>query len=152
MSRLEFFVPGVPQPGGSKRGFNNPKTGRVIITDANPKAASWKDTVSSYALKVPMNREEFSRGPIQVVCTFVMPRPRSHYGTGKNAGKLKPNAPFYHTSKPDSTKLFRSTEDALTGVIWKDDAQVMSMLRKIYGEMPGAYITIYPLEDPPCAN
>ena len=31
---ISFWVPGIPKPAGSKRGFVNRKTGGVIITDA----------------------------------------------------------------------------------------------------------------------
>ncbi len=57
---------------------------------------------------------------------FRMPRPKSHYRTGRNAHLLKSSAPLHHAVKPDLTKLVRSTEDALTGIIWRDDAQVIS--------------------------
>ena len=38
---------------------------------------------------------------------FRFVRPKSHYGTGRNAKKLKPSAPPHHTQKPDATKLLR---------------------------------------------
>ena len=45
--------------------------------------------------------------------------------------------------KPDVLKLARSTEDALTGLIWMDDAQVWEMqILKRYSEGLGADITV----------
>ena len=75
-----------------------------------------------------------------------MPRLKGHYGTGKNAGTLKPSAPLFHTSKPDLDKLVRCIKDALTGIAWKDDAQVsLVCATKVYDEQPGARISIKPL-------
>ena len=35
-------------------------------------------------------------GPVSVTVDFYLPRPKSHYGTGRNAGALKPSAPAEH--------------------------------------------------------
>jgi Holliday junction resolvase RusA-like endonuclease len=64
-------------------------------------------------------------GAVKVTVNFVIQRPKNHYGTGKNSNILKHSAPkMFHTQKPDAAKLYRSTEDALTGILWKDDCQV----------------------------
>ena len=71
--------------------------------------------------------------PLNVEMTFYFPRPKSHYGTGKNVNVLKENAPTHHTKKPDAMKLARAVEDALTGIVWKDDSQVWNcMVQKEY--------------------
>jgi Holliday junction resolvase RusA-like endonuclease len=65
---------------------------------------------------------------------FVLARPRSHYGTGRNADRLRATAPAWPCSRPDATKLLRAVEDALTGVVWRDDGQVVvQTARKVYG-------------------
>ena len=50
----------------------------------------------------------------------------------------------YMTTRPDTSKLVRGAEDALNGVIWKDDAQVITIIAtKAYCDGPGgAVITI----------
>jgi Holliday junction resolvase RusA-like endonuclease len=76
---------------------------------------------------------------------FVMPRPKNHYGRRG----LKPKAPFWHNCRPDCGKLVRALEDALTGTIWKDDAQVVQVIAsKIYGEICGAHIWIKTIHSP----
>ena len=90
-------------------------------------------------------------GPLSVSFSFAMPRPGSHYGTGRNADKLKPSAPAGHTSKPDITKLIRSTEDALKGIAWVDDTQIVSQSAgKMYtnDRRPGCWIMIRPYVEP----
>ena len=82
-------------------------------------------------------------GALRVEFEFVLPRPKGHYGTGKHAGQVKSSAPLYPGVKPDITKLIRSTEDAMKGIAWKDDSQVVTQIgMKRYSESPGALITI----------
>ena len=140
---MKIQVFGIPKPGGSKRGFYNPKSKRVIITDDCAKSRDWKTSVSQVAADsgmVPLS------GPLLLEIIFVFPRPKGHFGTGKNENALKSGAPVYHTVKPDATKLTRSTEDALTGIAWRDDAQVaVQVITKRYampGTPPGAIISI----------
>ena len=86
-------------------------------------------------------------GPVKLELTFFMERTKGHYGTGRNAGKLKASAPRHHTKTPDVLKLARGVEDALTAVIWKDDAQiVLELLSKEYGERPGVWVRITELK------
>lgn len=138
---ITFFVPGIPKPGGSKvPGFNR-KTGKGFVRPACDKVKGWMQTVAYFAYNE--YKGEILTGPIWLSMTFVMPRPKNHYGMGGNAGILKATAPYWHTSMPDRTKLLRSTEDALKGIVWKDDSQVCDgPIQKIYGEKPGVVITI----------
>ena len=58
---------------------------------------------------------------------IVHKRPKAHYGTGRNEGKLKPNAPLWHSMKTgDNDNIEKAVWDALTGIIWADDSQVVS--------------------------
>lgn len=140
--KLELTIPGCPAPGGSKRGFYIAKLKRVVITDAGgERTKNWRATCAESA------RQQYAgdplQGPLQVTFVFFMPRPKGHYGTGKNATVLKPNAPTFHTSKPDATKLVRSTEDALTSIIWVDDSQIaIQRSEKRYGTRPGCRVIV----------
>lgn len=137
--RLEFFVAGKPQPGGSKRVFMNKATGAPIVTDAAVKNKDWRLCVREDAMKA------YTQAPtamaLQLEVTFYVLRPRGHYG----AKGLKPSAPKYPAIRPDCTKLLRSTEDALSGILWRDDAQiVLQIVRKVYGDRTGALIIVSP--------
>jgi Holliday junction resolvase RusA-like endonuclease len=140
---IEFFVPGIPATSGSKKAFVNPKTGRAIVVPDNPeKQNTWMSDVKYYAQKafngIPVKRE-----PFMFVMTFFFPRPQGHYGTGRNAGKVKPSAPKRPTGRPDLTKLTRAAEDALAGVIWTNDSQVVDQtVSKQYGDRPGVSVAI----------
>ncbi len=137
---VEFTVIGRPQPAGSKRGF--PMKGRgVRIVDANPKAAPWKAAVAHAARQAYDG--PLMRGPLSVSMTFYVKRPKGHYGTGRNAERLRPSAPSDPTVKPDVLKLARGTEDAMTGVVYADDAQTVSLTaEKRYGEPERAEIVV----------
>jgi len=141
MDEITFWVPGVPAPGGSKRGIFNRKTGHVAIFENNPIGnRNWRAAVALAASEAMAGREIFS-GALSLKIMFHLPRPKAHYNT---KGILKKTAPCWHTSKPDITKLCRSTEDALTGVIWKDDALIASSNSyKIYAaNQAGAQIRV----------
>lgn len=146
MSAITIRVFDTPKPGGSKRAFIPKGWTRPVLVDACKKNKVWRDSVKAAALSVLGERFEPLAGPLGLEITFVMPRPKGHYGSGKNAAALKTTAPRFHTSKPDATKLTRSTEDALTGVVWRDDSQIAEQaVSKVYGTQPGAIITIRPL-------
>ncbi|MBN1456575.1 MAG: RusA family crossover junction endodeoxyribonuclease [Sedimentisphaerales bacterium] len=141
--RIEFLVHGRPAPGGSKSGFFNKRSGRIILAPASKYTKSWMQTVAAAARFA--YKGSLLAGPISLRLTFCIARPKSHYGkSGKlvKAGLQKP----YPIAKPDLTKLIRSTEDALTGIIWKDDAQVVHQItQKRYcscGQQAGALITV----------
>ncbi len=142
---VRFFVPGKPVPGGSKRAFKHPHTGQIILTDMGGKPlVEWRQQVVVSCREV--FKEPALMGPLYLTVVFTMPRPKGHYGSGRNEGKLKLNAPHYHVVAPDRTKLLRALEDALTHILWKDDSQVVDgPTSKIYGEHTGALVEVTPL-------
>jgi hypothetical protein len=66
------------------------------------------------------------------------------YGTGRNANVLKDWAKDAKpTAKPDLLKLGRAVEDAMSGIIYRDDSQIVEeALLKHYGDKPGVDIII----------
>ena len=158
---IEFTVYGLPQPAGSKRAFalrrrdgslvTRPGGSPVInVTDANAKAKSWKNEVATAAQRAidGLLHEPFEliRGPVELSLDFSFVRPSSHYGTGRNAGKLKASAPKYHLQKPDVLKLTRAVEDALTKIVWYDDCQiVVEGIIKCWGANAGVTVRIQTL-------
>lgn len=80
---------------------------------------------------------------VKLSASFYFQRPKSHYGTGRNAKILKDSAPEHHTQAPDVDKLVRLISDALTiaRVIEDDKFIVDERGRKFWtqGE-PGTHI------------
>ena len=121
MSFVQFFVPGIPQPHGSKT--VNRHTGSMY--DTNKKLMPWRTDMigCAHQAMTSQSRSQFL-GPVRVQLIAVFPRPKSHYGTGRNADLLKDSAPSFHCQKPDADKLARAVLDALTiAGVWRDDAQ-----------------------------
>jgi len=144
MTSVDFYVIGRPQPAGSKRAFairaGGQLTGRTAVADANPRARSWQHQVTSAAPHL----EHLLTGPLALEVTFMLARPVGHYGQGRNRHRLRPAAPAYPAVRPDVTKLLRGVEDALTGVLWRDDAQIVTQTaRKLYSEPEGAHIRVW---------
>jgi Holliday junction resolvase RusA-like endonuclease len=63
-------------------------------------------------------------GPLRLEMRAFFARPKSHFFTGKRSNVLRPNAPRWHTIKPDADNIFKCS-DALTRCgVWKDDCQI----------------------------
>lgn len=142
---LMVRVHGIPAPQGSKRHVGN---GRMI--ESSRKVGPWREAVKAAVLAATSRKPTALDGPVQVDITFILPRPKGHYGTGRNAGKVRTSAPAEPTTKPDLDKLLRSTLDALTDVgAIRDDSQVVRIeAAKVYSwpeEPPGATIHIWRL-------
>ena len=66
-------------------------------------------------------------GPLDLGCLFIFPRPKAHYGTGRNAWKLKASAPKHHIKTPDCDNLVKWVKDCLNGRAYDDDKQVVTI-------------------------
>lgn len=143
---VAFTAYGIAQPAGSKTvGFA--KSGQHFVRDSAKGSAGWKKTVAQVAGAEMIGRELLA-GPLLLEVTFWMPRPKGHYGTGRNAERLKDSAPRYPIVKPDTTKLLRALEDALTGIVWRDDAQIVTQIvQKSYGTPARAEVRVVPVQE-----
>jgi Holliday junction resolvase RusA-like endonuclease len=152
MSVISFFAPGEPkgQPRvkAAIRSFGN-KTFAHVYTPGT--AENWKSCIAAAAK--PHTPATPIIGPVQVDCTFYLPRPKGHYGTGRNEGKLKEGSPMFHTCAPDIDNALKVLFDVLTYLrFWLDDTQVVkTWSEKLYENppalKPGCQITIIPLEN-----
>jgi crossover junction endodeoxyribonuclease RusA len=150
-----LHVSGTPAPKGSARAMLIGGRARLIASSSgrNETAQSrWSKAVREAALDQP---EAYAATPLQVRIVFRVERPRGHYGSGRNAGKLKPSAPARPATKPDLDKLVRCTLDALVtttrrgrvhhGIIDDDSRIVEITASKVYAqraEDAGAVIEI----------
>lgn len=129
---ISITVAGNPIPKGSMKGFN--RGGRVILTSDNPRLKDWHHLVAWAA----QEQGKMLAGPLEVHMLFTLSRPASI------SAKKRPHP----VVKPDVDKLARAVMDALTGICWTDDAQVVRLVAfKRYEAQPGVEITI---EELPC--
>ena len=117
MDELSFTVYGTPQQRGSKRAFS--VGGKARLADANAKSKPWMAAVS-HAAGEAMGDRELIMGPVRLDVAFLFSRIKSHYHTGKRSSELREGAPVLD-------KLIRSIGDALTGVVYRDDSQVVEV-------------------------
>lgn len=153
MELVSFTVMGKAVPAGSKnahaiyRGKRGAKvfTGKVAVVDSSgEKGREWRKNIQITAIDA-MGRAfiPLIEDPILLEVMIQEKRPKSHYRTGKFAHLLKENVPLHNVSKPDLTKLIRAIEDALNGIAWRDDSQIVSQhCIKKYGPDDRVYIRI----------
>ena len=101
------------------------------IHSAGAALAVWR---SSIALAAKLNQIKKFEGPVAMTLDFEVKKPRT----------VKRD---YPTVPPDLDKLIRAVLDALTGIAYHDDAQVVHLITtKIYSENPGVQVSIKALE------
>lgn len=129
---LRFEVVGLPLAQGRARArVVISKTGKPYPAFYDPPAsADWKRTVQAQALA--HRPRALNQGPLYLSLVFRLPRPKS-----------LPKRLTQHTRKPDVDNLTKSVLDALRKVIYRDDAQIVSLVaNKVYGHTPGVSIHI----------
>ena len=146
-SSFTFRVLGTPVPQGSVKAY-----GSRVIANNREALGSWRSDVASAAHRA--RPDDWNRSaPVSLRCEFVFPRPLSHYGTGKNAGKLKDSAPVHYTKTPDLDKTVRGVADAIgdavARVLLHNDSQIVSIYatkRYQTDDFLGAIITVTALD------
>ena len=143
---IEFTVYATPTPQGSMKGFvlpgKNGAKARAILTSDNSKLRPYRQEVTRSAMVAMSERgvpEPFAdkHVPVSITFDFYIAKPKS-------VSKKRTE----HVVKPDLSKLIRSTEDAMTGVIYSDDAQIIAFnTRKHYGSPERVVIAVVALED-----
>ena len=142
---LSFFVSGLPVAQGSLKWFPVKGPRRVILTSTAKGLAPWREIVG-YAAREAMQKAgaTMTTEAVTLTLTFVLPRPKR-----LSARRPTPR----HITRPDRDKLERAIGDALTGVVYADDAQIDDgPTRKRYakpGETPGVEIRVEMLSDAP---
>ena len=134
-------------PQGSVKAY-----GSRVVANNEQALGTWRADVASAAQRA--RPDDWDKTvPVSLRCEFVFPRPLLHFGTGRNAAKLKPSAPVYHTKPPDIDKLSRgiadSIGDAVARVLLKNDSQIVSLhaiKRYSTDDFLGAIITVTALE------
>ncbi|MFJ6841418.1 RusA family crossover junction endodeoxyribonuclease [Streptomyces griseoluteus] len=151
---FETTVHGTPGPQGSKT-----VNAAGAMYESSAKVKPWREAVKSAALDTVAYDETWQpiRDAVRLEVVFTLPRPKHHFGTGRNAGFVKPSAPEYPTGKPDTDKLLRSTQDALkdAGVLLDDSVITDTVAAKRYVlttadtlSHPGAIVRVWRLTQP----
>jgi Holliday junction resolvase RusA-like endonuclease len=129
MPTTVFVVEGKPITQGSMVAVYNRKTGRASVrhTQSLP-LMKWRSAIQKAAIEAGALPHTTA-----IACTMVfgMPRPKSHYA---RSGELHPQFQNAIPSHADLDKLVRAVLDALTGVCYVDDRQVVDLHAiRLYG-------------------
>lgn len=135
-SSIAFTVIGLPAPQGSKR-----HVGKGVMVESSKAVKPWREAVKAAARKA-MEQAGVSApalpGAVRLYIDVYLPRPK------KYAKRLDVRP----MTRPDLSKLLRSTEDALTEAgVWEDDSRVIEVaMGKWYAgdgmDVPGASIAV----------
>lgn len=131
---IRFRVYGIPQTKGSIKAFMRPGMRYPVVTNDNVKNKAWAQAVTAvaqmakaqYADSTPLD------GALMLCLSFYLPRPKSI-----------PRRIHYPTKRPDLDKMVRSVKDALTGVLYRDDSQIVQLTAsKAYASDPGVEVSL----------
>jgi len=143
--RISFTVLGRPQPQGSMKGFVLPgkdgKKPRAILTSDNTKMKPYRQQVGWAALDARAKAGYAGLFAEKQVAVGV--EMKFYFEKPPSISKKR-----QHISvKPDIDKICRSSIDAMTGVLWADDAQIIQLIAsKHYGIPERAEIVVTNLE------
>lgn len=133
---LTFFVAGDPKSKGSKQAFV--VSGRAIVTEGKSSKA-WEAAVRARVASMDVQR---MTGPVVVTLEFFLPMPASRVPKPKSKDYWK-RSPVPDT-KPDIDKLARAVLDALSKVVYEDDARIVNLqvMKRYSATQPGVEIDV----------
>lgn len=103
--------------------------GRVVVIHDNPRCKAWQKDVAKAAMAAMADAEPHP-GTMAVRLVFTIEQP-------KKTTRTQPQG--------DIDKLVRAAFDAMTGVVYVDDDQVIRVeARKVWGPTPGVRIDAAP--------
>jgi len=127
MSLFYCRVHGLPIAQGRPRAARIGGGVRVYDPDTS---RDWKRTVQAQVIAVKPSAPFDC--PLSMELSFVLPRPKS-----------LPRKVVYHTKRPDIDNLFKAISDALNGIVYRDDSQIVQLaVEKVYGSEPGVIICL----------
>lgn len=114
------------------KAYYNAFSGKIGMKNDNARTKPWQELIALCAKSYFKCKNSPQENAVSLVLEFFMPRPKS----------VKKTTNSIHLTKPDLDKLARTVLDALTGIAYKDDSQVICCtLIKKYGNKPGVKIT-----------
>lgn len=133
--KLEFVILGIP---GSKQSTQFTKLG-IAYT---PKDKKQKQENVAWEIKSKLPKHFVIHvGPVKVTYDFVFPIPKSF--SKKLIARIESGEVIYKVSKPDTDNLVKPAKDAMNGVVFLDDSQVVvERARKMYGKTPMTIISV----------
>ncbi|EKT4522778.1 RusA family crossover junction endodeoxyribonuclease [Pseudomonas putida] len=137
---VQFRVPGEPQGKGRPR---IGKVGQHSRMFTPQKTVAYEGLIAMLAQNAMQGREVITR---PVMLEMLMEHPiRPSWSKKKQAKALA--GEILPTVKCDADNCIKAVCDALNGVVWRDDVQVVKLfLTKKFSAVPGVTVRVVPLE------
>lgn len=157
---ITIAIPGHAAPKGSMKCVGGRGKVKHQLVEDNARSQPWRDLVAQAIRRHwPPDAYAERHQPVGAEVTVTLPRPAGHYGTGRNAGTLRPGIRGVYPvtrSAGDVDKLLRLILDAVqdTDVLPDDAAVCEATARKAYVApdgpddvlgYPGVVIRLWPL-------
>lgn len=144
MTPLHFVVDLAPVAKGRARSRVVKAKGRTFVSHYTPpETRAWEATVARYGRAAMAGREPIT-GPVELLTVFLLPVPASWPDWKR---RLALEGQVVPTTKPDWDNLGKAAADALNGIAWVDDSQVVDCFtRKRYAALPCAVVYAKPLD------
>ena len=139
-TQVVFFVPGTPVGKGRPRAFRMGKGVRMFTPEKTANYESLVATAAHAAME--------GRAPILTACEATMEirlQVPASWSKKKQAQAL--DGLMFPTKKPDVDNVVKAIFDALNGIVWGDDVQVVGLaVSKRYDAIPGVRVGIRAVE------
>lgn len=133
---IQFSVPGLPIAKGRAKVSTFGGHVRMITPD---KTVRYESTVALFARQAMGDRSQFDCA-VLLSLVLHMPVPLS-WSKKKQAAALL--GQVWPTSKPDCSNVLKAIEDAMNGIVYRDDSQIVVLsVRKVYGDHPRADVSV----------
>jgi Holliday junction resolvase RusA-like endonuclease len=137
---VEFELQGEPRPKGRHRSRIGYKNGKPFVMQyPDPETARYEAVLAEAALLFMRGRAPTEQ-PVALLVHAYKPIAASWSKTDRAkalAGALLP------TSKPDGDNYLKGCQDALNGIVWRDDAQVIdARVIKQFSDRPALRIEV----------
>lgn len=126
-----FEVPGMPQGKARARTFYNSRLGRSQSITPE-KTVLYENLVVQSYLTAEIKQKWLNKEPLEIYIYAYFPIVKS---ATKKQRVLMANGELYPTKKPDADNIAKVICDALNGIAYHDDTQVVNLnVRKLYTE------------------
>lgn len=133
----------IPGPPFGKQSVRAGLRGKHVVTYM-PKETTEYEGKCSLEARLSMGGRDLMTGPIELKLQLFFAIPESWSKKKKEQARLGLIVP---TKKPDSSNCLKAVEDGFTGVVWRDDCQVVDHhITKRFSEEPCVMAIVTPLD------
>ncbi|MDR5756484.1 RusA family crossover junction endodeoxyribonuclease [Caballeronia sp. LZ035] len=133
---IKFTVAGQPVPKGRPRAS---RTATGVRMRTPEKTARYERKVKAFAINAMLGGKPIAR-PVRLKISIVVPIPASWSKPRREKART---GEICATKKPDADNVLKAINDAMNGVVYADDAQVIEIqLSKAYGDEPRVEVAV----------